>query len=158
MASLERLVNHREAYRLLPKSPLAKAVNYIRGHWEAFCCFLGDGRVAIDNNVAERGLRRVAVGRKNWLFVGSEKGGERLSTILTVISSAHRHDLDVSAYLTDVPSCLASGSSELTTLLPDVWKRNHPEKVREFREKERRDIAEKKRYRRAKRRLIQSAK
>jgi hypothetical protein len=107
----------------------------------------------IDNNEAERALRRIAVGRRNWLFVGSENGGERAAVILTVIASAHRHDLDVWAYLRDVLERLAKGDQNLEELLPDVWKANHPEHVRNFREEERQHRADDRRYHNAKRRI-----
>ena len=97
-------------------------------------------------------LRRVALGRKNWLFVGSEDAGKRTATILTVISSAHRHDLDVWAYLRDALERLARGTSDLGALLPDVWKAAHPEHVRTFREQEKENRAAARRYRRARRR------
>ena len=155
MQRLELLLESPAARGLLPKSKLAAAINYLRNHWDDFKRFLSDGRLPIDNNDAERDLRRIAVGRKNWLFVGSREGGDRAAVILTVVASAHRHDLDVWAYLRDVLQRLAEGVSEddLEQLLPDVWKAAHPEHVREFREEERDRRAEDRRYRRAKRRL-----
>ncbi len=153
MKMMEKYLTCDEAMRLLPKSPMGTAVNYLRGHWDAFCRFLSDGQVEIDNNISESHLRRVAIGRRNWLFVGSEQGGDRVATILSVVASAHRHNLDLWSYLKDVLEHLASGTSDLESLLPDKWKQSHPESVREFREEERRDIAERKRYRRAQRRL-----
>jgi transposase len=93
------------------------------------------------------------VGRKNWLFVGSRDGGDRAAVILTVIASAHRHDLDVWAYLRDILERLAQGEDNLEALLPDVWKATHPQHVRTFREDERKDRAEDRRYRAAKRRI-----
>ena len=95
----------------------------------------------------------MVVGRKNWLFVGSEQGGERTAIILTIVASAHRHDLDVWAYLRDVLERLAKGEDNLEELLPDVWKAKHPEHVRDFRAREREDRAAERRYRRAKRRI-----
>ncbi|MDD4270618.1 MAG: transposase [Thermoguttaceae bacterium] len=105
------------------------------------------------NNDAERDLRRIAVGRKNWLFVGSRNGGERTAVILTVVASAHRHDLDVWAYLRDVLQRLAEGEDNLEVLLPDVWKASHPEHVRTFREEERKYCADQRHDRTAQRRL-----
>ena len=93
------------------------------------------------------------MGRKNWLFVGCQAGGERSAVILTVIASAHRHDLDVWAYLRDVLERLAKGETALEQLLPDVWKAAHPQHVRTFREDERDQRAETRRYQAAKRRL-----
>ena len=139
--------------KLLPKSKLGQAVSYMRNNWEALKRFLSDARLPIDNNEAERDLRRVAVGRKNWLFVGSEEGGERTAIILTVVASAHRHDLDVWAYLRDVLERLAKGEDNLEELLPDVWKAKHPQHVRDFRAEERQQRADERRYRRAKQRI-----
>lgn len=153
MQMVDKYLQSDLATQVLPKSSIGKAVNYLRGHWDAFCRFLSDGRIEIDNNVAENHLRRVAIGRKNWLFVGSERGGDRLATLLSIVASAHRHDLDLWSYLKDVLEQLAKGTSDLESLLPDVWKQSHPDKIREFRETERRDIAERKRYKRAVRRL-----
>lgn len=153
MKQIEVLVQSDSAKKLLPKSKLGQALGYIRNNWEALKRFLGDARLPIDNNDAERDLRRVSIGRKNWLFVGSEQGGDRTAVILTVIASAHRHDLDVWAYLRDVLERLAKGDCDLEQLLPDVWKANHPEHVRNFREEERQQRADDRRYRRAKRRI-----
>jgi transposase len=151
MRRLELLLESPAARGLLPKSKLAAAIGYLRNNWEALKRFLSDGRLPIDNNDAERDLRRIAVGRKNWLFVGSREGGDRAAVILTVIASAHRHDLDVWAYLRDVLE--AQGEGDLEQLLPDVWKAAHPQHVRTFREEERDRRAEDRRYRRAKRRI-----
>jgi transposase len=153
MKQLQRLLDGPAAQTLLPKSKLGAALAYMRNHWEALKRFLSDARVPIDNNDAERDLRRVAVGRRSWLFVGSRNGGERTAVILSVIASAHRHDLDVWAYLRDVLERLAKGDCDLQQLLPDVWKANHPDQVRTFREEERQQRADDRRYRRAQRRI-----
>jgi transposase len=153
MKRMEVVIHSPTAMRLLPKSKLGQAVSYLRNNWEALKRFLGDARLPIDNNEAERALRRVAVGRKNWMFVGSEQGGERTATILTVVASAHRHDLDVWAYLRDVLERLARGESNLEELLPDVWKAKHPQHVRDFRAEERQQRADQRRYHRAKQRI-----
>jgi len=153
MRQLDLLLESPLAHQLLPKSKLGKAIGYLRNNWDALKRFLSDGRLPIDNNDAERDLRRIAIGRRNWLFVGSRDGGDRAAVILTVIASAHRHDLDVWAYLRDVLERLALGESHLEELLPDVWKAAHPQHVRTFREEERERRAENRRYRGAKRRL-----
>ena len=153
MKRMEVVINSPLAMKLLPKSKLGQAVSYMRNNWDALKRFLGDARLPIDNNEAERDLRRVAIGRRNWMFVGSEEGGERTAIILTVVASAHRHDLDVWAYLRDVLEQLAKDADNLEELLPDVWKAKHPEHVRDFRTEERQDRADDRRYRRAKRRI-----
>ena len=139
MKELQRITDHITGPPVLPKSKLGKALNYLKNNWEALTYFLTDGRASIDNNDAERNLRRIAIGRKNWMFVGSADGGARIATILTVIASAHRHDLDVWTYLRDVLERLAKGEQDLASLLPDVWKTSHPDAVRTFREEERRE-------------------
>lgn len=73
--------------RLSPKSDMAKAIAYGTRRWPALCRFLDDGRLEIDNNIAERALRGIAVGRRNWLFAGSRTGGERAAAIYTVIQT-----------------------------------------------------------------------
>jgi hypothetical protein len=155
MARLRAVLDSELARGVLPKSKFGQALSYLRNHWPAFQVFLRDGRVAIDNNDAERELRRVAIGRKNWMFIGSQDAGERTAAILSVISSAHRHDLDEWAYLYDVLQQLARGTANLNSLLPDVWKAAHPEQVRTFRVDEKRQRAETRRYLRARRRLQQ---
>jgi hypothetical protein len=152
MVRLRAVLDSEAAKNVLPKSRFGEALGYLRNHWEAFQLYLQDGRLPIDNNDVERDLRRIALGRKNWLFLGSEDAGDRTATILTVVGSAHRHDLDVWAYLRDVLERLARGTTDLEALLPDVWKAAHPEHVRTFREQEKQERADSRRYRRARRR------
>jgi transposase len=157
MARLRAVLDSPEAARVLPKSRFGEALGYLRNHWAAFQLYLRDGRLPIDNNEVEREMRRVALARKNWLFLGSEDAGDRTATILSVISSAHRHDLDVWAYLRDVLEQLARGPSDLSALPPDRWKTVHPEHVRTFREQEKACRAAARRYHRAKRRQAKQA-
>jgi hypothetical protein len=152
MARLRAVLESPTALQVLPKSRFAEALAYLRNHWDAFQLYLHDGRLPIDNNEVEREMRRIALARKNWLFVGSEDAGDRTAIILSVISSAHRHDLDVWAYLHDALEQLARGTRDLSPLLPDVWKAMHPEHVRAFREREKENRAAERRYRRAARR------
>jgi transposase len=108
--------------RIPGKGELAKAMRYALKRWDAFILFLKDGRVAIDNNPAERALRPVAIGRKNWLFAGSDAGGETLADAMTLIESAKLCGLDPEAYLADL---LARINDHLVTrldeLLPWNW-------------------------------------
>jgi transposase len=152
MARLRAVLDGEAAKKVLPKSRFGEALGYLRNHWEAFQLYLQDGRLPIDNNDVERDHRRIAIGRKNWLFLGSEDAGDRTATILTIVGSAHRHDLDVWAYLRDVLERLARGTTDLEALLPDVWKAAHPEHVRTFREQEKQERADARRYQRARRR------
>jgi transposase len=115
-----------QAISALPKSPIGVAVRYALNQWSGLCRYVEDGRLSIDNNAAERALRGIAIGRKNWLFCGSEKGGRTAATLFTMISSAMRNDLDPWAYLRDVLTRLpALGASpdreELLPLLPHHW-------------------------------------
>ncbi len=122
---------------LLPSSKLAGAFRYIRNHWEALNTFVTDGRLPIDNNQGEGLMRRVAVGRKNWLFVGSLRAGVRNANLMTLVASAHRNDLDVTKYLESVITHMLRGTARVEELLPDVWKAHHPEAVRTYRAEER---------------------
>ena len=126
---------------LLPASKLAGAFNYIRNHWEALNVFVTDGRLPIDNNQGERLMRRVAVGRKNWLFVGSMRAGIRNASLMTLVASAHRNDLDVTTYLESVITHMLRGTAKVEELLPDIWKQQHPEAIRTYRTEERQEKA-----------------
>ncbi|GLI98786.1 transposase [Sphingobium sp. BS19] len=101
---------------------LAKAINYMLRRWDAFTRFLEDGRVCLTNNAAERGLRCVPLGRKAWLFCGSDRGGERAAVIYTLIQTARLNDVDPQAWLADVLARIASHpASRLDDLLPWNW-------------------------------------
>jgi hypothetical protein len=108
---------------VLPKSPLGQAVAYTTTNWASLVRYLEDGRLSIDNNAAERAIRPLAVGRKNWLFAGSDTGGQAIATIYSVIESAKRAELDPFVYLEDVLRRLPSHpQSQIGELLPDRWK------------------------------------
>jgi transposase len=107
---------------VLPKSPLGHAITYARGNWEALCRYTSDGDLAIDNNAAERALRAVVTGRKNWLFAGSDAGGRTAAVLYSFTSTCQRHKLDSFAYLRDVFTRLPAHPVErLGELLPDRW-------------------------------------
>jgi len=109
--------------RIPGKGDLAKAMRYALNRWPAFTLFLEDGRVAIDNNAAERAIRPIAIGRKNYLFAGSDAGGETIADAMTIIETAKFAGLNPEAYLTDV---LARINDHIVTrlheLLPWHWK------------------------------------
>jgi transposase len=138
---------------VLPKSDFAEALRYIRNHWKELNVYVQDGRIPIDNNSVEQLMKQVAMGRKAWLFVCSVAGGEQSARMMTLVSSARRHDLDVGVYVKDVLDQLLAGCTDYDRLLPDVWKRSHPEAIREYRVEERRDKAERKQFQAARRRL-----
>ncbi len=145
------------AARVLPKSLFAEAVRYLRNHWDALGLYLTDAGMPIDNNDTEQLMKQVALGRKNWLFLGSVAAGYRAATFFTIVSTAHRNDLDVWAYVKDVLDQLLAGWTDYHALQADVWKQSHPEHVRTYRTEERRDRADAKRFRRARRRLLAKA-
>ncbi len=138
----------------LPKSDFAEAIRYIRNHWEALTAYAKDGRIPIDNNRIEQLMKQVAMGRKAWLFVGNVEAGEQSAMMMSLVSSAKRHDLDVWAYLKDVLDQLLAGETDYEKLLPDQWKLSHPEAVRVYRVQERRDKADRKQLDAARRRLL----
>ncbi|MSU90339.1 IS66 family transposase [Rhodobacteraceae bacterium 2CG4] len=112
-------------------NPVAKAIAYVfkADRWEAFTRFLENGRVCITNNAAERALRGVALGRKSWLFAGSERGGDRAAFMYSLIVTAKMNDIDPQAWLADVLARLPDmTASQVPTLLPWNWK---PSEVRQ---------------------------
>ena len=114
--------------RIPGKSDLAKAFRYGLSRWASFTLFLDDGRVAIDNNAAERGMRPIGVGRRKWLFAGSDTGGETLARAMTVIETAKMNGLNPQAYLTDVLSRIHDHKiNRLDELLPWNWTPAPPE-------------------------------
>jgi transposase len=108
--------------RIPGKSDLAKAFRYALGRWHAFSLFLDDGRVAIDNNAAERAVRPICLGKKNWLFAGSEAGAETLARAMTLIESAKMNSLDPQAYITDLLNHIHDHKiNRIDELLPWNW-------------------------------------
>jgi transposase len=148
-AELDRL-----SAKLLPKSALAQAVTYALNQWQALCRYTEDGRLTIDNNASERRVRDQAIGRKNWLFLGSEQAGPRAAVIYTIIAGAKRHRIEPWAYLNDVILQLTVDASpdSLERLLPDRWAAAHPEHVLNHRLDEAREKARRRDQRRAERR------
>ena len=116
--------------------------------------FTTDGSIPIDNNDTERDLRRLTIGRKNWLFIGSSAAGEVAAMMYTLIASASRHNVDLWAYVDDVLRQLAGGESDLDSLLPDRWAVAHPKSIRTYRQLEDAARAAKTKQRRARRRKL----
>ncbi len=140
---------------LLPKDKMKKALNYIHNQWDALTLYLSDPMVPIDNNETEQLMKQVAVGRKNWLFIGSLTSGYQMSDLMTIVSSAIRNDLHVSQYVKSVLDALLAGSTDFESLRPDVWAKSHPEHRRAYRAEERESRHHRKRERRSKRRRQQ---
>jgi transposase len=109
---------------VLPRSPMAQAIGYALNQWTALNRYVEKGFLNIDNNAAERALKRVAIGRKNWLFAGNDHFGQVSATLYSLISSALRHGLNPQAYLMSVLAKIGqTPMSEIGQFLPDVWKR-----------------------------------
>jgi transposase len=112
----------REQTRVLPKSPIGEAIAYTLSNWPALVRYCDDGDLEIDNNGAERSLRGVAVGRKNWLFFGSDKGGHTAAVLTSFMVTCKRLDIDPFAYLRDIFDRIsAHPATRLAELLPDQW-------------------------------------
>jgi transposase len=112
-----------EGMRVLPKSPLGEAFQYAQGQWKALTRYLEDGTLDIDNNIAERAIRGIAVGRKNWLFAGSDEGGKRAAVVYSLIESCKLNKIDPFAYLRDVISRIATHPAKaIAELMPRCWK------------------------------------
>ena len=107
----------------LPNSELGKAIRYVQSNWAALTRYVDVGRLSIDNNAAERALRAVAIGRKNWMFAGHDEGAEAMAMLFTMIESAKRAGVNPEEWLRDVLTQIADlPVSRLEDLLPDRWK------------------------------------
>jgi hypothetical protein len=131
-SSSRALVEALESYmreqltRLSPGHDLAKAIKYMLKRWHAFTLFLNDGRVCLSNNAAERGLRGIALGRKSWLFCGSDRGGARAAAMYSLIITAKMNGVDPQAWLTDVLARIAEHPAKrLDELLPWNWQQTN---------------------------------
>ena len=108
----------------LPQSPMRKAINYTLALWEELNTYLQDGRLPIDNNLAENAIRPIALGRKNWLFVGSEDGGHTAAVLMSFCISCRKNKINTWKYLKDILQRIQSHpASRLAELLPDQWMR-----------------------------------
>ena len=112
----------------LPKSPMRLAINYCLKNWDALIRYTQDGDLAIDNNAAERQMKQIALGRKNWMFFGSDKGGRTAAILFSMTQSAKRSGLNLFTYIEDVLIRLPGlPVSRLHELLPDQWGKPHTE-------------------------------
>ena len=122
IADLERWMRAERA-RLSRHAETAKAIDYMLTRWTAFTRFLDDGRICMTNNAAERALRGIALGRRSWLFAGSDRGGERAAAMYTLIVTAKLNNINPQAWLADVLGRIADHpASRLHELLPWHWK------------------------------------
>jgi transposase len=111
-----------ERRKLSSKNPLAKAIDYSLKRWSTFTRFLDDGRICMTNNAAERAVRGIAVGRRNWTFCGSDTGGERAAVMFTLIETCKLCDVDPRAWLADVLARIADHPmNRIHELLPWNW-------------------------------------
>ncbi|TIL92913.1 MAG: IS66 family transposase [Mesorhizobium sp.] len=111
-----------ERARLSRSSPVAEPIDYMLKRWEGFTTFLGDGRICLTNNAAERALRGFALGRKAWLFAGSDRGADRAAFMATLINTAKLNGIDPQAWLADVLACIADTPiTQIEDLLPWNW-------------------------------------
>jgi transposase len=118
-----------ERAKLSRHSEVAKAMNYMLNRWDTFTRFLDDGRICLTNNAAERALRGIALGRKSWLFAGSDRGGERAAVMYTLIQTARLNDVDPQAWLANVFARINDHAiHRLDQLLPWNWK-THPARL-----------------------------
>ena len=121
IADLHRWLGEQRT-RLARGNDVARAIDYLLKRWTAFTRFLDDGRICISNNVAERALRGIALGRKSWLFCGSDRGGQRAAVMYSLIVTAKMNDVDPQAWLADVLARIAGHPARrLDDLLPWNW-------------------------------------
>jgi hypothetical protein len=122
VADLESWMRDERA-KLSRSNDVAKAMDYMLKRWPAFTRFLDDGRICLSNNAAERALRGIALGRKSWLFAGSDRGGRRAAAMYSIIVTAKMNDVDPQAYLADVLARIAGHPvHRLDELLPWNWR------------------------------------
>src|SRR6202023_2162145 len=122
VADLETWMREQRA-KLSRGNDVAKAMDYMLKRWTAFTRFLEEGRICLSNNAAERALRGIALGRKSWLFCGSDRGGERAAVMYSLIVTAKMNDIDPQAWLADVLARIAGHPvQKLDELLPWNWR------------------------------------
>jgi hypothetical protein len=113
--------------RRCPGVPSGIAIGYVQNNWEALTRYTTSGYLSIDNNVSEQRMKIIAIGRKNWLFTGSENGGKTMAVLFSVVSSCQRNGHDPFAYLRDVLARIPELPKErLADLLPDRWSPSKP--------------------------------
>ena len=118
---------------MLPKHPICLAINYCLNQWKPLTVFIQDPAVRIDNNLAEQEMKRIALGRKNYLFVASERGGHTAAVLASMTSTCRRHGIDPQMYLMQLLANLpATPITQVDQWLPDVWQRRHAAQCKEL--------------------------
>jgi transposase len=116
---------------VLPKSPIGQALQYVLPRWDGLIHYCENGALSIDNNLSERMVRPVAIGRKNYLFMGSDHGGKTAAVLYSIMASAKASQVEPFAYVRDLLSQLSGCSPPaVAKLLPDAWLVAHPESRR----------------------------
>jgi transposase len=136
----------------LPKSMYAQAIAYVLNRPDEMRRYTEDGRLEIDNNTSEQTLRLCAIGRKNWMFLGSDHGGETAAILFSILANAKRYQIEPFAYVRALLVALSSERVDLDSLLPDTWIAAHPDHVLQYRRDEAEAAANTRRRRRALRR------
>ena len=113
---------------MLPKSPIGQALQYVLPRWDGLVRYCENGAQSIDNNLSERSVRPVAIGRKNYLFMGSEDGGTAAAVLYSIMVSAKANQVEPFAYVRDLLVQLSRNSPPaVAALLPDTWLATNPE-------------------------------
>jgi transposase len=121
LASLHRWLTDQKR-QVLPKSPVATAINYVLNQWQALNVYTTDGDLHIDNNISERMLKLIGIGRSNWLFFGSDQGGQTAAVLYSFTATCKHLGIDTFAYLRDVLELLPTHPADrLEELLPSRW-------------------------------------
>ncbi len=124
------LLTRQNSGEYLPQSPMGQAIAHVLKIWRNLCMYLRDGRIPIDNNLAENAIRPIALGRKNWMFLGSESGGKTAAILMSFTATCRKLKIDTWQYLKDVLQRINTHPmSKIDDLLPDQWKELHNKKI-----------------------------
>ncbi len=119
--------------QVLPKSPVGRAIRYVLSRWDGLTRYCEDGALSMDNNLSERMVRPVAIGRKNYLFLGSDNGGKAAAILYSLMASAKANQVEPLAYVRDLLVQFSDKPpDDLSELLPDQWLQTHPEAKRRW--------------------------
>lgn len=126
----KKLLNQQSSGEYLPQSPMSQAIEHGLKLWRNLCMYLKDGRIPIDNNLAENAIRPIALGRKNWMFFGSENGGNTAAILMSFTSTCRKLKMDTWQYLKDVLQRINTHPiSKIDELLPDHWQKQRDSKL-----------------------------